>query len=120
MAGAAATVLLACSRSVRRVPDSLSVVGKPAMLAHSACMDMLRHHARATNDVGVGGPCRGALAAIEERHGVGAAPSVAKAGAGHLMISCARPHVHIPMCHGSGRAGGSVAAVRAPRECRAR
>ena len=78
------------------MPGSLSAVGKRAILAHTMCVDMLRHHAQAAEDVELGGPCRGALAAIEERRGAGAAPSLAKAGAGHLMISCASPPTRPP------------------------
>ena len=66
---------------------SLSAVGKRAMWAHDTCVNMLRHHARATEDVGVGGRCRGALAALEGRPGAGASPSVLAPGVGHLMIS---------------------------------
>ena len=71
---------------------SLSAVGKRTMRAHEACLSILRHRAHATEDVSVGGRCRGALAAIEERRGINAAAAPAKAtavGAGHLMISCA-------------------------------
>ena len=85
------------SHDVRRVPASLSAVGKRTMRAHKACLSILRHRARATADVSVGGRCRGALAAIEERRGVGAAAAAAAtaaAGAGHLMISCASPPPH--------------------------
>ena len=86
-----------CAHTLRSVcSSSLSDVGKLAMRAHKACLDMLRHHARATEDVDVGGRCRGALAAIEARLGIneGAAPAkVTAVGAGHLMISCASPLV---------------------------
>ena len=77
---------------MRCVLASLSAIGKRKMRAHKACLSMLRHHARATEDVDVGGRCRGALAAIEERRGINAAAAPAKAtavGARHLMISCA-------------------------------
>ena len=71
---------------------SLSLVGKRALLAHEGCAAVLRHHARATDDMEVGARCRGALAAMEERRSGGtAAPTPAgAAGAaheGHLMIS---------------------------------
>jgi hypothetical protein len=68
---------------------SLSAVGKPAMRAHDGCVRALRHHARATEDVEVGGRCRGALTAMEERRATGAAVAAgaAEAGGGHLMIS---------------------------------
>ena len=77
---------------VSRAPCSLSPVGKRALLAHEACTRILRHHARATDDMEVGARCRGALAAMEERRSEGtAAPTPAgAAGAaheGHLMIS---------------------------------
>ena len=75
---------------MRCVLASLSAIGKRNMRAHKACLSMLRHHARAIEDVG--GRCRGALAAIEERRGINAAAAPAKAtavGAGHLMILCA-------------------------------
>ena len=69
---------------------SLSAVGKLAMRAHDGCVRALRHHARATEDVEVGGRCRGALAAMEERRGTrtgAAVAAAAAAGAGHLMLS---------------------------------
>ena len=66
-------------------------MGKRALLAHDDCMRVLRHHALITADVEVGAPCRGALAAMEGRHGAGAtaSPAARAVGAGHLMISCA-------------------------------
>ena len=69
---------------------SLSAVGKRAMRAHDGCMRVLRHHAgAAAEDVEVGGRCRGALAAMEERRSVSAVPDAAATAAheGHLMIS---------------------------------
>ena len=69
---------------------SLSAVGKRAMRAHDGCMRVLRQHAgAAAEDVEVGGRCRGALSAMEERRATGAAVAAAGAGAGggHLMIS---------------------------------
>ena len=76
-----------CSEALFQL--SLSAAGKRAMRAHDGCMRVLRHHARAADDVEVGGRCRGALAAMEERHGArtGAAVAAAAKGAGHLMIS---------------------------------
>ena len=79
-----------CSEALFQL--SLSAVGKRTMRAHSGCVRMLRHHARAAaEDLEVGGRCRGALAAMEERRGMAAATSAAAAaaaaGAGHLMIS---------------------------------
>ena len=72
-------------------PRSLSPVGKRALLEHKRCMGVLRHHARATGGTVVGTRCSGALAAMQERRSVGAAPTLAGAvGAaheGHLMIS---------------------------------
>ena len=67
-------------------------MGKRALRAHDDCTRALRHHALIAEDVEVGGPCRGALAAMEGRRSAGmAASSAARAsGAGHLMISCAR------------------------------
>ena len=84
------------SHSVRRAGACLSLydVGKHALLAHDSCRRVLRHHALDGEDAEVGGPCRGALAVMEERRGrsVGAAAAAASgaSGAGHLMISCAR------------------------------
>ena len=48
---------------------------------------MLRHHARAADDVGVGVRCRGALAAMEGRRSAATTASAAAAHEGHLMIS---------------------------------
>ena len=104
------------SDAVCGVLASLSAVGKRALRAHKACLEMLRHHARATEDVDVGGRCRGALAAIEERRGINAAAAPAKAtavGAGHLMISCASAHFPpLFICYnatlGSWHSGGGV------------
>ena len=63
-------------------------MGKRVLLGHDGCMRVLRHRALATEDVEVGARCRGALAAMKERRGMGAAaPSVPAAGAGHLMVS---------------------------------
>ena len=68
---------------------SLSAVGKLAMRAHDGCVRALRHHARATEDVEVGGRCRGALAAMEERRSAMPSPAGASRAAdgGHRMIS---------------------------------
>ena len=70
---------------------SLSPVGKRALLGHEACMGVLRHHARASDDAKMGARCRGALAAMEGRRGASAAPASAGAAEagheGHLMIS---------------------------------
>ena len=69
---------------------SLLPLGKRALLGHERCMSMLRHHARATADVGVGARCRGALAAIAERRRTAAPTEAGSAGTtmgGHLMIS---------------------------------
>ena len=70
----------------RPAPRSLSPIGKRALQGHEGCTSVLRHHARAAEDIGVGARCRGALAALEERRS--AVPSSAEtAGEGHLMIS---------------------------------
>ena len=74
-----------CSEALFQL--SLSAEGKRAMRAHDGCMHALQHHASAADDVEVGARCRGALVAMEERSGRGAAPSVSVAGTGHLMIS---------------------------------
>ena len=73
-----------CSEALFQL--SLSAVGKRALQSHEGCMRILRHHARATEDIEVGGRCRGALAAAEGQRGAGVAPSVS-VSAGHLMIS---------------------------------
>ena len=69
-------------------PRSLwpAAVGKRALLGHERCVGMLRHHARAADDIGVGARCRGALAAMEGRRTV-AATAAGAAHEGHLMIS---------------------------------
>ena len=96
-----------------RARASFSAVGKRSILAHSGCLDLLRHHARAVEDVDVGGRCRGALVAIEERRGAGASPSAAAnaAGAGHLMISCASPPPYPHGGHGSSIESSDSVAV---------
>ena len=68
---------------------SLSPVGKHALVGHEGCLGVLRHHARATDDVGVGARCRGALAAMEGRRSAVPTPAEAARAAheGHLMIS---------------------------------
>ena len=77
---------MASRGTCRPAPRSLSPIGKRALLGHEGCTGVLRHHARAADDIGVGARCRGALAAMEERRG--AVPSSAGAAdEGHLMIS---------------------------------
>ena len=75
----------------RAVPRrrSLSPIGKHALLGHEGCISVMRHHARAADDIGVGARCRGALAAMEERRGAvpSAAGAARAADEGHLMIS---------------------------------
>ena len=91
--------LLQVSTFCATLCTSLSAVGKHALLAHDGCTRVLRHHALIAEDVEVGGPCRGALAAMEGRRSAGTATSSAAraAGAGHLMISCARASA-LAMC----------------------
>ena len=68
-------------------PRSLSPIGKRALQRHEGCLGVLRHHARAADDVGVGARCRGALAAMEGRRSAATTASAAAAHEGHLMIS---------------------------------
>ena len=71
----------------RPAPRSLSPVGKLALMGHKACTGVLRHHACAVDDIGVGARCRGALAAMEERRSAVPSSAAAAADEGHLMIS---------------------------------
>ena len=78
------------TRHVSLAMRSLLPAGKHALQGHERCTSMLRHHARATADVGVGARCRGALAAIAERRAATAPTPAGAAGTmheGHLMIS---------------------------------
>ena len=77
-----------CARCYDIVLASLSAVGERAIQAHAGCMNVLRHHARVSKDLALGGRCRGALAAISTPQ---APPKAATAtlGVGHLMISYA-------------------------------
>ena len=86
---------------------SLYDVGKHALLAHDSCRRVLRHRALDGEDAEVGGPCRGALAVLEERRGrsVGAAASAASE-TGHLMISCARTRTLARLEGGARAVGG--------------